>query len=352
MTSPNLVPGDRLERDSEGAISVQPFTYPLSAALSPQARGMLAAAFSRPAGAGDMPSPGNCASQEEYRQKVDAFRIQLDTMMAGPMTDRLLQAYPVRISQGEIAGVGVEEFEPEEGTRSDRVLINLHGGAFCCGAGTIGRIESIPVAHMGKYRVISVDYRQGYENRFPAASEDVAAVYEALLKEYPAKSIGIYGASAGGSLASQATAWIIDKGLPAPGAIGIFAAGTGGAGDSDWISQIGTGNHPPFHGWSGLRDSDIGYFAGSDPNDPLVDPCRAPVEFRAKFPPSLIITGTRAFDLSPALATHRALCQAGVDAQLHVFDGLGHAFFYDAMTPESLDAYATILRFFERHLGA
>ena len=82
-----------------------------------------------------------------------------------------------------------------------------------------------------------------------------------------------------------------------------------------------------------------------------MNPNAAPADFRAKFPPTLLITGTRAFDLSPALATHRALFQAGVDAQLHVFDGLGHCFYYDAMTPESLDAYDTIIRFFRKHLG-
>jgi hypothetical protein len=31
-----------------------------------------------------------------------------------------------------------------------------------------------------------------------------------------------------------------------------------------------------------------------------------------------------------SIATHRALLQAEVDASLHVFDGLGHCFLYDA----------------------
>ena len=344
-------PGARLGRDSEGNISVSPFTLPMSAALSEQARGLLAASLAREGGMADIPSPGSCASEEDYRQKVDAFRVQLDTMVAGPMTQHLLARYPVRMTDGEIGRVKVEEFEPESGARPGRVLINLHGGAFCCGAGTISRVESIPVASMGGYRVVSVDYRQAWEHRFPAASEDVASVYEELLKDYPAGNIGIYGASAGGTLAAQAAAWIIDKGLPVPGAIGVFAAGTAGAGDSDWFSQIGTGKHPPFGGWRSLNRREFGYFKGTSPDDPLVDPIRAPLEFRAKFPPTLFITGTRAFDLSPAIATHRALVQAGVEADLHVFDGLGHAFFYDAMTPESLDAYATILRFFDKHLG-
>jgi acetyl esterase/lipase len=84
----------------------------------------------------------------------------------------------------------------------------------------------------------------------------------------------------------------------------------------------------------------------------MVNPCVAPISFRAKFPPALLITATRAFDMSPAIAMHRALVQAGVDASLHVFDGLGHCFYYDATAPEGADAYQTMVRFFRKHLHA
>jgi monoterpene epsilon-lactone hydrolase len=102
---------------------------------------------------------------------------------------------------------------------------------------------------------------------------------------------------------------------------------------------------------SRFLDGEVGYFSTTSPNDPLANPNIAPIELRAKFPPTLLITGTRAFDLSPVIGTHRALVQAGVDAQLHVFDGLGHCFYYFAGTPESDDAYDTMVRFFRKHLN-
>jgi len=298
-----------------------------------------------------LPEAADFETEAEFKLAVDAFRKTLDEGLARPGSERMLARLPVHIRQGRMGGVPVETFTPLEDVDQERVLINLHGGAFFAGALYVARMESIPVAHMGRFRVISVDYRQGYEHRFPAASEDVATVYAELLKDYLPGQIGIYGGSAGGILAAQATAWILEQGLPRPGAIGVFSAGTGGSGDGAYFSAIGTGRTPPDNAMSSLWSAKVGYFANVRRDDYLVNPNIAPEAFRARFPPTLMITGTRAFDLSPALATHRALVQANVDASLHVFDGLGHSFYYDAATPESLDAYNTIIRFFRKHLS-
>ena len=128
-------------------------------------------------------------------------------------------------------------------------------------------------------RVVSVDYRQGHEHTFPAASEDVAAVYQALLDRYPPSNVGIYGCSAGGALSAQATAWFLDKGIPTPGAIGIFGSGAGsGSGDSRYFSAIASGaapppaNEPP----APSRGGHFGYFSNISQNDSLVYPIKDP----------------------------------------------------------------------------
>ncbi|HYP63632.1 MAG TPA: alpha/beta hydrolase fold domain-containing protein [Acidocella sp.] len=340
-------PGGRLQTNEHGVISVQPFTLPLSAALSPMAAKRLAAALQQES---RMPDFSGAQNEAQFRSLVDAFRHGLNEGFLKPMLARMAVDFPVQMQGDVLGGVNVEEFTPLSGVDESCVLINLHGGAFLSGAVLGGRVESIPLAHLGKFRIISVDYRQGYEHRYPAASEDVEAVYRALLQRYPASRIGIYGGSAGGALTAQATAWILDKGLPPPGAIGIFGAGSGGAGDSAYFSAIGTGRQPPMDLMAELRTMKYSYLDGTSPDDILIRPHLAPPEFRAKFPPTLLITGTRAFDMSPAIATHRALCQAGVEAKLHVFDGHGHCFYYDAWLPESADANATITRFFRKHL--
>jgi monoterpene epsilon-lactone hydrolase len=104
---------------------------------------------------------------------------------------------------------------------------------------SLRHLESIPIAGEARIKVISVDYRQAPEARFPAASEDVVSVYRELLKSYAPKNIGIYGCSAGGLLAAETIAWLQKEHLPLPGAVGMLCMGATytGKGDSSIIAR-------------------------------------------------------------------------------------------------------------------
>ncbi len=277
---------------------------------------------------------------------IDEKRAILDEHFYGPRIELARKIYPVREEVLDIGGVYTEVFTPQDGVppeNAGRVLINLHGGAFSMGARTQGRLESIPVASVAGMRVVSVDYRQGPEHRFPAASEDVAAVYRRLLEDHAPGQIGIFGCSAGGLLTAQSVAWFDAHELPQPGAIGIFCAGAGqfSTGDARVITKA--------FGTNFGEGQKMEYFDGADWNDPLV----APIDHRellGSFPPSLIITSTRDLALSSAIVTHQRLDEASVTSQLFVYDGLNHYFFADTGLPESRHLFDTIARFFDRHL--
>ena len=70
-----------------------------------------------------------------------------------------------------------------------------------------------------------------------------------------------------------------------------------------------------------------------------------------RFPPTLLITGTRDFAMSSVLATQAALTREGVDTELHVWDGMWHAFMADPEPRESVEAYGVVARFFDRRLA-
>lgn len=312
----------------------------------------------------DSPPPSEFASEEAVRAAsalrkemvphaislatgdIEEMREILDEVLYTPRIEEARRLYPVREGVLEIEGVYTEWFEPADGVspeNASKVLINLHGGGFTVGARTEGRLESIPVAHLSGLRVVSVDYRQGPEHRFPAASEDVAIVYRQLLKRHAPEQIGIFGCSAGGMLTAQAVAWFDAHDLPRPGAVGILCAGASefGKGDSAVITEAFGEN---------LGGGELAYFEGADWNDPLVSPA-VDRGLLSRFPPTLVITSTRDLALSQAIVTHQRLVDAGAESELHVYEGLGHYFFMDTGLPESRAVFAVMARFFDRHLA-
>jgi acetyl esterase/lipase len=258
-----------------------------------------------------------------------------------------------------LGGVHAWDYTPKEGVAANnrnRILINLHGGGFMGCWPACAELESIPVSALGRIRVVSLEYRQGPKYKFPAASEDVASAYRELLKTYRPENIGIYGCSAGGMLTGMAVAWFQQHGLPRPGAVGILCAGmtlaaNGFGGDAAYTSAaIGESRAPPPPTSNPKANVPLAYFEGTRVTDPLVAPANSP-EVLAKFPPTLIVTGTRAFEQSSAVYTHSLLVKQGVETELHVWEGMFHGFFYNVDVPESRDCYDVIVKFFDKHLG-
>lgn len=284
---------------------------------------------------------------------IAEVRAGMDRMMA-PFINMMRQKYPAEMTERTIGGVPVRVFTPKDREPDrQRVLINLHGGAFSLCWDACSVLESQPIASSGGFTVISVNYRMAPEHAHPAGVEDVATVYRELLKRYKPKQIGIYGCSAGGALTAQAAAWLPLHKLPQAGAIGIFGAGAVrfGAGDSAYLAGYIDGSFPPppRPGEPPRPDMSRGYFANVDASDTIVSPALHP-DVLGKFPPSLIITGTRAMDMSPAIYTNSQLLKAGARSTLIVGEAMGHCYIYFPQFPEAQDAYQQIVRHFRENL--
>ena len=288
----------------------------------------------------------------EMPASVEETRKRLDVMMA-PQLELMRSMYDVVVEEHELDGVQVRVVKPADGVYDrDRILINLHGGAFSVCWNSCSLLESIPIAALGDMEVITINYRMAPEHKHPAGVEDVGKVYKQLLKYHEPDHIGIFGCSAGGALTAQTGAWLPANGLPQAGALGIFGAGAVRfrAGDSAYISGYASGAFPPPppKGEEGL-DMTRGYFAGVDMTDPIVSPALHQ-DVLKQFPPTLIITGTRAMDMSPAVYTNSMLMKAGVETDMIVAEGMDHCYIMSPQLPESQDAYAAIVSFFKKHL--
>ena len=257
--------------------------------------------------------------------------------------------YPANVEETSIAGVRTDIITPlstPEANRN-RVLINLHGGGFNSDSGSL--IEGIPIANLAKTKIVSVYYRLAPENPFPAAVDDVVAVYKELLKTYKPNAIGIFGTSAGAILTAQVTVKLKQLGLPLPSALGIFSglADFSRPGDSWQLFTLNgfpgemtpiDPNHLP----------DDAYVGKTDRKDPVLSPLFADLH---GMPPTLLVTSSRDILLSGTTIFHRALLGAGDDAQLVVFEALPHAFWYHFQLPETKEALELMAKFFDEKVG-
>ncbi len=66
------------------------------------------------------------------------------------------------------------------------------------------------------------------------------------------------------------------------------------------------------------------------------------------FPPTFLQSGTRDILLSNTVRLHRLLRNAGVEAELHVWEAMPHGGFFGA--PEDAEVIAEVRRFVADHL--
>src|ERR1700733_3839124 len=207
--------------------------------------------------------------------------------------------------------------------------------------------DDIPTEN--KDKVLSVDYRMPPEAYFPAAVDDAVTVYKAVLKDTPAKNIGVFGTSAGGALTLELVLRAREQGLPAPGALGAGTPMSDATktGDSFYTNEKVDNILVSRDGFCDAAT--VIYAKGHDLKDPLISPVYGDMH---GFPPTILTTGTRDLLLSNTVRVHRKLRRAGVAAGLQVYEGESHAQYQaDDTAAESKEAFGEIAAFFGAHLG-
>ena len=297
-------------------------TLPMPETVSPEGRIMAEALTTMP--------------QPDPMPPIEAQRAMIDAMQQAMGAD-LRKRYAVRIEDSAIAGVPVRIVYPD-GIRDladGPVLLNLHGGGFQVDSGSL--TETIPIAALTGLPVVAVLYRLAPENPYPAALDDALAVYESLAADRPPSRIAVYGTSAGAGLGAQLLSRLVAEGKPVPAALGFFSgsADLSTSGDSEgWMPLPGNAKS--------LRESISPYVGATDPSDPVLSPIHSDL---SRFPPTVLVSSTRDFLLSPTALFERALRRAGVATELLVFDGLPHAFWAYMPIPEADEANAAMARF-------
>ena len=312
--------------DSDGTLHLGPRTVPPAALESPEARRSYARQMLRRAQ--ESAAKGGLASA----RIVDGSPAP---GAAGASKATALQIYQVTEETTKIGGVGVTVYSPKEIPEKNRGKVAME---FEMDA------EAIAVASLGQMKVIKVNYRGGGPS-IPG-NEDIVAVYRELLKTYKAKSIGMFGASGGCTLAQTTILWLPAQKLPMPGAVGLgTCSGGSNQGDARYtMNGLDAGLSSAFSGQAPYHAGNLTRTADQPPATALDG------EIPKDYPPAFLLSGTRDMCLSQTVLLHRKLLRAGVEADLNVFEGMWHFFWEDPSLPESREAMTALANFFNRRL--
>ncbi len=288
------------------------------------------------------------------QQKIPQTLADFDANYAEVQTRALAQTAPLLKMMGvtatdmQLGDVGVLETRPPNYQDDGTVLIRVHGGGFVQdSARSSAGGDALMAISTGK-RIISVDYTVAPRGKWPLVTDQVIAVYKALLAQgYQPQSVGFFGDSAGGNIVPASILKLRDNGLPLPGAVLLLSPCVDLHLNGD--TEITLANADPAldaeHVVPGLK----AYADPADWNNPYVSPIYG--DFKKGFPPLLIQVGTKEILLSDSVRLYQAVKVAGGTAELDVYEGMTHMFqSYMMNTPEQKAAYAEMKSFWARNL--
>jgi monoterpene epsilon-lactone hydrolase len=247
----------------------------------------------------------------------------------------------VLFSDSKVGGIAGEWAEPKKGGAAYGTLLYLHGGGYVSMSPRTHRSIAGDFALRG-FRVFTPDYRLAPEHIFPAALEDVTAVWRGLRAQVEGP-IFVAGDSSGGGLATALLLSLRDKGDQGPTAACLF---------SPWADLACTGeslrlnrDRDPMQATNCIEMLATTYVGQADPRSPFVSPVYG--DFTG-LPPLLIFAGDTEVLLDDAKRLAERAASQGVSSNLRIYPKMPHAWpLLSAILPEgrqAVDEAAAFLR--------
>jgi len=225
----------------------------------------------------------------------------------------------------------------------DTTIVHLHGGGYVIGSAKSHTPFATHLAATTGARVLLLEYRLAPEHPCPAAIDDTAAAYEALLESgVAAHDVVFSGDSAGGGLAVASLVHLRDRSVPLPGALVLLSPWTDATGDYESMrtkvdEEVILSPELLAH-WGGM-------YAGELPlDDPRPSPALGDL---TGLPRTHIEVGSRELLLDDARRFADRARRAGVDVDLVECEGLIHIWpvLGAGVVPEAQEAIDRIAAF-------
>lgn len=258
----------------------------------------------------------------------------------------------VTVADADVGGVSVQWVSPRLVRDEATVILYLFGGGFVCGRPEDDLSISARLAEFLGLRVCAPRYRLSPEHPFPAAIDDVKAVYRALTAS--GTNVVLVGESAGGNLALKLVLDIPAAGgsLPLPVAVALFSPWVDltHSGDSHAIGEQAN-RDPTLSVQHFLEPAGMAYAGRRSSTSPDISPLFGVSDFPATlgFPPTFISTATRDLLMSDSVRLATQLRAQGATVHLQVAEGLWHVYEWYHI-PEAARSVQNVASFLKQSL--
>jgi monoterpene epsilon-lactone hydrolase len=230
-------------------------------------------------------------------------------------------------------------------SRTDQVLLYLHGGGFVFGL-------TPPHLQMGAYlarkmgmRILMVDYRLAPDYPFPAALDDCVTAYRWLLKQgIPARNIVVAGDSAGGNLTITMLMKLRDSGSSLPAGAACLSPVT----DLTSKERLHKGFKDPLLPSKSVKFYTRSYVGHSDAHDPLISPVFGNLR---GLPPLLVYAGEDEILRDDAVRFASLAKSVGVDVRLEIYPRMWHVWQLYLSLPQAVQSLDDIAQFLRSHIA-
>lgn len=224
--------------------------------------------------------------------------------------------FPREMRQYRVGGMQVFHMEPQDASKP--IVLYIHGGAYIRNFSPLHWAAMAEWAETTGCGIVAPNYPLLYCYTARDAHPLMLQLYQQLVKQYSAGRIIVMGDSAGGGFSLALAQEMRSDSIEQPKHLVLISPWVDVLGGDDTIQE-----HDTFLNAEVLRKLGTDWAGEIDPHDPMISPLNGDM---VGLPPTDLFTGTWEIFYTDVVNTFDKMKAAGVDAQLHVAEKMGHVY--------------------------
>lgn len=224
--------------------------------------------------------------------------------------------FPREMRQYKVGNMQVFHLEPQDASKP--VVLYIHGGAYFHNFSERHWNAMAEWAESTGCGIVAPNYPLLYCYTAKDAHPLMMQLYQQLIKQYSAKRVIIMGDSAGGGFTLALAQEARNDSIDLPSRLVLISPWVDVLGGDDALQENDT-----FLNAEVLRKIGADWAGDIDPRDPMISPLYGDMN---GLPPIDLFTGTWEIFYTDIVKTYDKIKAAGVDAQLHVAEKMGHVY--------------------------